>query len=220
MKLRKLFVGAFMLFALCGLASCKTGDGTDDPNKEQPVTYPYMNYMNQTVYATSDVGSMNRTFQSQGSDKIDNVVTSSTSTFNNAAYNGIVFTMKETSVLNSVTFTITAVEDIVFSPGVFGHMTTTISKLSQFAYKYGTPGKLKAGESNVVTVTYGNGSTFTTGAETEATWDSWSGASESDRRFAIFVSVWKDDGTYKHLLENDYKKNALFKISSVSFNFA
>lgn len=220
MKLRKLFVGAFMLFALCGLASCKTGDGTDDPNKEQPVTYPYMNYMNQTVYATSNVDSLEHKFQSQGSDKIDNVVTSSTSTFNNASYEGLVFTMKETSVLNSVTFTITAEEDIVYSPGVYGHATTIVSKLTRFTYKYGDHGTLKAGESKVVTVTYENGSTFTTGAGTDATWDSWSGASESNRRFAIYVMVWKDDGTYAHPLLNDYTKKSLFKISNVSFNFA
>ncbi len=219
MKLRKLLVGTLMLFGLCGLASCETETG-DGPAKEEPVKYPYMDYMLQTVYATSNVDSLEFKFKSQGSDKVDNVVTSSTTTFNNASYEGLVFTMKETSVLNSVTYTVTAEEDIVYSPGVYGHATTTVSKLSAFMYKCGEPGKLKAGESKTVTVTYGNGTTFTTGADTEAAWDSWSGASESDRRFAIFVMVWKDDSTYAHPLLNDYTKKSLFKISNVFFNFA
>lgn len=215
MKLRKIIGLMLMLVGLCSLASCKT----EEP-QEEAATYPYMNYMNQTVYATPDVGSMNGKFESQGSDKVDNVVTSSRTTFNNKPYEGLVFTMKETSVLNSVTFTVTAEEDIVYSLGVYGHMTATVSKLSMFAYKYGNPDKLKAGENKTVTITYGNESTFTSGSGKEATWDSWNGASESDRRFAIFVMVWKADGSYRHPLLNDYTKKSLFKISNVSFNFA
>ncbi len=220
-KLRKVVALIFVILGLCGLASCKTGTGTDDPNKDQPITYPYMNYMNQTVYATSKVDSLDvGTFKSQGSDKVDNVVTSSTTTFNNKPYEGLVFTMKETAVLNSVTFTVTAEEDIVYSPGVYGHMTSPASNLSMFSYKCGDPGKLKAGESKTVTMTYGNGTSFILANGKEATWDSWAGASESDRRFAIFVMVWKDDGSYTHKLLNDYTKDSLFKISNVSFNFA
>lgn len=158
MKLKKLFIALIMIAASLSLASCSNTDNTDDSgNTNSEVTYPYMDYLEQKVYAKKpdyDVHSAllkSKYFTAIGTTTLDEI-TKSTKVDFGGQYNALVFTAKPNVEIVSVTFTISTKKDVFILPDLVGwYNTTNQNKLLSTARD--TVDKIVANSSKTYTLT-------------------------------------------------------------------
>lgn len=113
MKIKRI-ISTIMLGTLCvtPLVACGSNTSITPGNGEEtetPISYPYMDYMEQKVYAA--FGTIwTSTHRAVGEDTMDNVV-AGTATFNNVLYDQIVFQVKTGTNIKNVSFNVIAEKD-------------------------------------------------------------------------------------------------------------
>lgn len=224
MKLKKLFIALIMIVASLSLASCSNTDNPDDSGKNSEVTYPYMDYLEQKVYAGVPEGlldiSLNNSkyFKAVGSANIDEI-TKSTKVDFGGVYDSLVFTAKQNVEVISITFSISSKKDVYLEAWIAG----IYKKDNEFKFVStgtGSVEKIAAGTSKTYTInTYRTASEYLEAADYGIYDESFS---EWNRKLAIsFMTYeWKEEyNTYgakegKKFVEKEYG----IEISNVSFN--
>lgn len=225
MKLKKLFIALIMIVASLSLASCSNTDNPDDSgNTNNEVTYPYMDYLEQKVYArvpdASIMSSLNNSkyFKAIGTANIDEV-TKTTKVDFGGVYDSLVFTAKQNVEVISITFTISSKKDVYLEAAIAG-IYKKDNKFEFISTGTGSVDKIAAGTSKTYTInTYRNASEYLEAADYGIYDDSFS---EWNRKLAIsFMTYeWKEEyNTYgakegSKFVEKEYG----IEIHNVSFN--
>lgn len=224
MKFKKLFIALIMIAASLSLASCSNTDNPDDSgNTNTEVTYPYMDYLEQKVYAKKPDEQVypsmlnSKNFTAIGTTTLDEITKTAKVDFG-GQYNALVFTAKPNVEIVSVTFTISTKKNVFLRPSLYGWYKSG-DKNDLVSKSSGVVDKITANSSKTYTLTTYNEKVPADFGIYDESFSEW------ERKIAIDFVTFENkeeqygDGKYGQNEALDFVKQEYgIEIYNVSFN--